>query len=125
MRRRKIMAILSAGLFMFPTMLSATPSEDGGITLDEIVCGATYYGTEASTHPNNPCKGATTRKCAELRVHVIRDDSESCTLIQLLNNEVGEFLGETRSKVKGTPEDVIDAIKYNLPPNADFEIIQR
>lgn len=29
---------------------------------------ATYYGTEASTNPNNPCKGATTRVCAKIPV---------------------------------------------------------
>lgn len=29
----------------------------------KMKASSTYYGTKASTNPNNPCKGATTRKC--------------------------------------------------------------
>lgn len=62
---KKTILIVSSLFAM--TCMSAFADDYDAIADDApIIFRQIYYGTEASKHPNNPCKGATTRKCAEL-----------------------------------------------------------
>lgn len=105
-------------------MLAGAPEESEALTY-EFGCRAVYYGTEASTHPNNPCKGATVRKCAELDTQIIQNNAEFCTVITKYKDIKGEVFHEASQSVQGTPSQIIDNMVFNLPLNAEMVEINR
>lgn len=54
-----------------------------------------YYGTEASTNPNNPCKGATTRKCAVISTNSNIGDNGETTETTEVRDANGNIISRT------------------------------
>ncbi|WP_430615075.1 hypothetical protein [Flavobacterium sp. JP2137] len=66
---------------------------------------STYYEEKASTNPNNPCKGATIRKCAVIeRTYKLAAETAKATLYEenRLIKSV-EFPGEWRKRIISVP----------------------
>lgn len=84
---------------------------------DPIKWGTIYYGTEATPNPNNPCKGATVRKCAE-----ITNDAKSVGGRTLLTTTVkdgnGNIVSVTRDYYDKSPAQLFNLDVENLPVNA-------
>lgn len=53
---------------------------------------STYYGTKASTNANNPCKGATTRKCGTIESEITMEGSDSSSVIRTVKDAEGNVL---------------------------------
>lgn len=117
---RKTLLIVTSLIAMTFTSAFAdgfdTSAEEGPIIFRQV-----YYGTQASTHPNNPCKGATTRKCAELFTSLTA--YADCTMMtSVLTNEKGEELMSSEQTVYSTPDEIIAEKLKALPDNATFEM---
>lgn len=114
--------LLIAASLMAMTFASAiagdidTPAEEGPIIFRQI-----YYGTEASTHPNNPCKGATTRKCAELFTS-LTVFADFTLMSSVLTDAKGEELLSSEQEVYATPDEIIAEKLKSLPDNAILEM---
>lgn len=76
MKKILLFLMTTVPLLCFGENSKTNGSEDGYIVFRSV-----YYGTEASTHPNNPCKGATTRKCAEIESNIKAISSQECTVM--------------------------------------------
>lgn len=107
--------MLGVGSSMNLFAQSETIEIDNGFDLG---CSSTYWGTEASTHPNNPCKGATTRKCAEITTQILPNGNGSKTVIQTVRDGKGKVLGVSRQNIYASIEDIIQQEISTLPANA-------
>ena len=64
-----------------------------------------YYGTEASTNANNPCKGATTRVCGIIETNVEGVNGKT-KVTKIVKSADGQILSMTQNYVSGTPSQV-------------------
>lgn len=80
----------------------------------------TYWGAEASQKPNNPCKGATIRKCAEIDTQLTQKTGH-VTVITTFINENGIVSSPTSQNYNMTMEQVIQKLFQDLPENAEIE----
>ena len=83
-----------------------------------------YYGTEASTHPNNPCRGATTRKCAELFTSLTAYPDYTFMTSVLTDARGVEIMSSDQTIYASLDEIIAEKLK-SLPENATFELEQR
>ncbi len=59
-----------------------------------------YYGTEASTNPNNPCKGATTRICAKIITTNTIGDNGEIQEVKVVSDSNGKVISSTTTYIK-------------------------
>lgn len=86
------MMIMASGIaFADPTDPTVPPVSPGTKT--------TYYGTEASNNPNNPCKGATTRVCGVIEQTTV--STPTGTIVKkVVKNASGQIVSVTTTPVK-------------------------
>ena len=80
----------------------------------------TYYGTEASTNANNPCKGATIRVCAIVDTNV-EGANGNTKITKIVRAADGKILSVTQDYVPGSPSQVMKEEMANTPSNAKAE----
>lgn len=112
-------------LFALPALMSAGSSGTNEPIPFDFEYKAIYYGTEASTHPNNPCKGATVRKCAELDTQIASEGIATSLVTYTLKNSVGEIKYVSSQTVPTPAEQVLNDHINNLPANAEVVYIRR
>lgn len=83
-----------------------------------------YYGTEASTNPNNPCKVATIRKCAEVTEKIFDKSDYSIIKMEMADNS-GRIIFSDQQQVVATPDEIIQMRLASLADNVEFNIIKR
>ena len=59
-------------------------------TPDKIV--STFYGSKASTNANNPCKGATIRKCGTIESSLVSFEDQTLVMQQVKDAVVTHYL---------------------------------
>ena len=111
----KKLLFLSLSLFVCSTYALAKSSNDTDPNKKVNI----YYGTEASTNPNNPCKGATTRKCGEL-VATYEDNGDGQTFVTKIVKDangniitIQHFIAPKDSKFHGEEVTLEDDTKNN------------
>lgn len=86
------MMILSSGVaFADVTDPTVPPVNPGTKT--------TYYGTEASNNPNNPCKGATVRVCGVIE-QTPTSTPGGIVMKKVVKNADGQVLSVTTTPIK-------------------------
>lgn len=56
---------------------------------------STFYGSKASTNANNPCKGATIRKCGTIETSLVSFIDGQTFVIQQVKDNAGNILSTT------------------------------
>lgn len=56
---------------------------------------STFYGSKASTNANNPCKGATIRKCGTIETSLVSFLDGQTFVIQQVKDNAGNILSTT------------------------------
>jgi hypothetical protein len=82
----------------------------------------TYYGTKASTNPNNPCSGDTVRKCAE----VVTDLLQKATNVQAVvtyNDPLSDLVFKHEFTIIGDLNYAIQKVTSDLPSNTDCQVV--
>lgn len=108
-----------------PLVMKATEpftTAGDGPTFD-VGCRSIYWGTEASTNPNNPCKGATTRKCAEIDTQITSTGNGSSLVVRTIRDGDGVVKSITRDIVLGDAPSIIQNELLNLPSNAEMTYV--
>lgn len=93
------------------------------ISLDGIVCRTTFWGTEASDKPNNPCKGATWRKCAEIDTQIAPIGNGINSVKTILRDKDGVIKSIETTTTTATAEEIINYITSHTPVNAQNETL--
>lgn len=76
-------------------------------------------------HPNNPCKGATTRKCAEIDNQIISVGNGSSMVITTVKDGDGVVKSVSRNVVAASASDIIQEEILNLPANAEMTHVRQ
>lgn len=97
MKRTIILVMLSVF-----SMAEIQADENDGLTTTSSSTGTpiiqtTFYGSKASSNPNNPCKGATIRVCGVI-VHSFTDVSIGDTPLTLVKTTVKDAYGNVTSE---------------------------
>lgn len=114
------MYLIIAAMMAIPSLMSAQPHELSEAPDFEIGCRSVYWGTEASTHPNNPCKGATTRKCAEIESEIIRTSDGISMVVTTVKDRYGIVKSVSQNFVAAPASDIIQDAIVKLPANAEM-----
>lgn len=117
--------VLIAAVLAIPSVMSAQSLELEEAPDFEVGCRSVYWGTEASTHPNNPCKGATSRKCAEIDNQIISIGNGLSTVITTVRDRDGVVKSVTRNVVAATADAIIQEEMVNLPANAEMTHVRQ
>jgi len=121
----KKLYLIIAAVMAIPSLMSAQALELEEAPDFEIGCRSVYWGTEASTHPNNPCKGATTRKCAEIDNQIISVGNGSSMVITMVKDGDGVVKSVSRNVVAASASDIIQEEILNLPANAEMTHVRQ
>ncbi len=87
--------MLVVAAFMCNTVFSLSASDLGRT----MRAKQTYMGTEASTNPNNPCKGATTRECAIFESYLVPVSEDETIVIETLTDAEGNTISSSSYRV--------------------------
>lgn len=101
-------------------MAIAQPEEliqDPGVVPKPKRVIATYYGTQASTNPENPCKGATIRVCAQ-REETAYPNTGTWDIEKTLKDEDGNIISMQILLNVPNPVLYLQRIALSLPENA-------
>jgi hypothetical protein len=95
-------------------------SEDGG----KIV--TTFYGSKASSNANNPCKGATIRKCGTIETSDLAVSESTTMVTSVVRDGDGKWVS-TEVEFVDAPVEVVkqkQVSDFNRRLNADVQIIE-
>lgn len=81
----------------------------------------TFYGEYANSDGKNPCKGETTRVCAE-QITTIEEDDNGCKIYQALYDAKGNVINTAVSRSTATVDEVVADILSNTPANATVTV---
>lgn len=112
-------------MMAIPSLISAQSQELDDAPDSNIVLRTIYYGAESSDHPNNPCKGATIRKCAEIDYDVDDAGDGNSIVVKTVKDHKGIVKSVSRSIVAAPVSDIIQEAISKLPANADITHINR
>ncbi|ROT20896.1 hypothetical protein EEL51_05075 [Muribaculaceae bacterium Isolate-110 (HZI)] len=107
-------------MIAIPAMSYAEREDNDNGKLPNPGTVTTYWGSEASTNPNNPCKGATIRKCAEIVTNIMSMNGKSI-VTTIIKDSNGKTKAVYKDIVTSTPSEIIEETIATLPSNGQVE----
>ena len=113
--------LLAAGLVLvgLSAMSETLPQPENS----PVIIVKEYFGTEASAHPNNPCKGETTLVCYRETQKISQVTPGKVKITRIGEGRNGSIVRTKEKIVDGTIESVVNEIRTALPLNAAIQTV--